>query len=153
QAAIAIKNARLYTQLVEQNETLERAFSAHRTLTDASLTGAGLQEIVTELGRLVGRDLWLERVSGTPKLVFAHEPPDGGHADDTEASAGPAFAVMAGERRLGTLHVHADEPLDALARKTLEHGATVLALELVKEQAALEVEWRLKGELLEELLQ
>jgi sugar diacid utilization regulator len=39
-----------------------------------------------------------------------------------------------------------------LDRKALEHGATVIALELVKEQAALEVEWRLQGELLEELL-
>jgi DNA-binding PucR family transcriptional regulator len=153
QAAIAIQNARLYKQVVEKNETLERAFSAHRALTDASLTGAGLQEIVTELARLVGRDLWLERVSGSPKLVFANESEDGRSADDVASLAGPELAVMAGERRLGTLHVRSSEPLDALAGKTLEHGATVLALELVKEQAALEVEWRLKGELLEELLQ
>jgi len=151
QAAIAIQNARLYKQLVEKNETLERAFSAHRTMTDASLTGAGLQQIVTELGRLVGRDLWLERVSGTPRLVFGHESEDGRPADEA-TSAEPVLAVMAGERRLGTLHLRSAGPLDALATKTLEHGATVLALELVKEQAALEVEWRLKGELLEELL-
>lgn len=151
QAAIAIQNARLYKQLVEKNETLERAFSVHRTLTDASLTGAGLQEIVTELGRLLGRDLWLERVTGSPKRVFADGPdeqePDAGSAD------GPSVAVMAGERQLGTLHLRSAGVLDALATKTLEHGATVLALELVKEQAALEVEWRLQGELLEELLQ
>src|SRR5207247_3735837 len=87
-----------------------------------------------------------------PKLVFANESEDGPNADDVASLAGPEFAVMAGERRLGTLHVRSPGPLDALAGKTLEHGATVLALELVKEQAALEVEWRLKGELLEELL-
>ena len=37
QAAIAIQNARLYRQLVQKNETLERAFAVHRALTDASL--------------------------------------------------------------------------------------------------------------------
>jgi len=147
QAAIAIQNARLYEQLVEKNETLERAFAAHRTLTDASLTGAGLQEVVTELGRLVGRDLWLERAGGTPKRLFSH-----GAQEPAGRPDGPAFAVMAGARRLGTLHLRDAGDLDALASKTLEHGATVLALELVKEEAALEVEWRLKGDLLEELL-
>ncbi len=150
QAAVAIQNARLYQQVVEKNETLERAFSVHRALTDASLAGAGLREIVTELGRLVGRDIWLERASGSPRLVLA----DGaGEADSAESAPGQSIAVMAGERQLGTLRVRSEAPLDALARKTLEHGATVLALELVKEQAALEVEWRLQGELLEELLQ
>ena len=155
QAAIAIQNARLYKQLVEKNETLERAFSVHRTLTDASLAGAGLQEIVTELARLVGRDLLLERVSGTPKLVFAraYESDDRRPADGTAPATTPVLAVMAGERRLGMIHLRSAGPLDALATRTLEHGATVLALELVKEEAALEVEWRLKGELLEELLQ
>lgn len=154
QAAIAIQNARLYTQLVEKNEMLERAFSVHRALTDTSLTGAGLQEIVTELGHLMGRDLWLERASGSPRWVFASEQPVAGPHDELpESSPGPSIAVMAGERQLGTLQMRSAEPLDALGTKTLEHGATVLALELVKEQAALEVEWRLHGELLEELLQ
>jgi len=150
QAAIAIQNARLYQQLVEKNETLERAFSVHRALTDASLGGAGLQEIVTELGRLVHRDVWLERTSGIPKHVLpaGDAPDEGGDPAPTQS-----IPVMAGERQLGTLHLRSDAPLDALERKTLEHGATVLALELVKEQAALEVEWRLQGELLEELLQ
>jgi DNA-binding PucR family transcriptional regulator/putative methionine-R-sulfoxide reductase with GAF domain len=146
QAAIAIRNARLYQQLVEKNETLERAFSVHRTLTDASLAGVGLQDIVTELGRLVGRDVWLERSAGSPRRVFAGREPQ-------EDEPGQSIAVMAGDRQLGTLQVRSTQPLDALERKTLEHGATVLALELVKEQAALEVEWRLQGELLEELLQ
>ena len=37
-------------------------------------------------------------------------------------------------------------------RRALEHGATVLALELAKERAAAEVERRLRGDLVEELL-
>ena len=42
--------------------------------------------------------------------------------------------------------------LSAPQRKALEQGAIVIALERIKEQSAQEVEWRLQGELLEELL-
>ena len=52
---------------------------------------------------------------------------------------------------LGHLHVALDE-LTPLQEKALEHGATVLALELVKERAQQQVEWQLQGDLLSELL-
>jgi len=37
-------------------------------------------------------------------------------------------------------------------RRALEHGSTILALELAKERAAAEVERRLRGDLVEEVL-
>lgn len=43
QAAVAIRNARLYQEVVQKHEELERSFAVHRTLTDASLAGVGLQ--------------------------------------------------------------------------------------------------------------
>ena len=61
--------------------------------------------------------------------------------------------IRAGDELLGVLAA------DALPtehpnrhRRALEHGATVLALELAKERAAAEVERRLRGDLVEELL-
>ena len=48
---------------------------------------------------------------------------------------------------LGHLHVALEE-LTPLQEKALEHGATVLALELVKERAQQQVEWQLQGDLL-----
>jgi sugar diacid utilization regulator len=62
--------------------------------------------------------------------------------------------VRAGGDLLGVLAVVAgDAPVDPDGRRrSLEHGSTVLALELSKERAAAEVERRLRGDLVEELL-
>jgi sugar diacid utilization regulator/putative methionine-R-sulfoxide reductase with GAF domain len=62
--------------------------------------------------------------------------------------------VRAGADLLGVLAVVAGEaPVDPDGRRrSLEHGSTVLALELSKERAAAEVERRLRGDLVEELL-
>jgi GAF domain-containing protein len=62
--------------------------------------------------------------------------------------------VRAGADLLGVLAVVAgDAPVDPDGRRrSLEHGSTVLALELSKERAAAEVERRLRGDLVEELL-
>lgn len=157
QAAVTIENARLYQALTEKNETLERSFAIHRQLTDASLAGVGLDGIAAELARLIGHDIVFALPDGTPRCARYAADPDADvpppepqaldACDDDEA-----VDVMAGETRLGTLHALGGRRLAPLQRRALEHGATAIALELVKEQAALQVEWRLQGELLEELL-
>jgi hypothetical protein len=62
--------------------------------------------------------------------------------------------VRAGPDVLGLLAVSVDEKtVDTHGRRrALEHGSTVLALELAKERAAAEVERRLRGDLVEEVL-
>src|SRR4030081_4135737 len=62
--------------------------------------------------------------------------------------------VRAGADLLGLLAVGVDEQtVDSHGRRrALEHGSTVLALELAKERAAAEVERRLRGDLVEEVL-
>jgi sugar diacid utilization regulator len=62
--------------------------------------------------------------------------------------------VRAGAETLAILAVGVDEDsVDAEGRlRALEHGSTVLALELAKERAAAEVERRLRGDLVEEVL-
>jgi sugar diacid utilization regulator/GAF domain-containing protein len=144
QAAIAVENGRLYHALEDRNATLERSAAIHRELTDASLAGEGLDHILELLGTLVGSPVALER-----ELAGADEDEAEPASDNDEVRA----AVMAGETRLGTLIAEEGFGIGALGRRALEHGATVIALELVKERAALEVEWRLHGELLDELLQ
>jgi GAF domain-containing protein len=108
QAAVAIRNARLYQEVVQKHEELERSFAVHRTLTDASLVGVGLQAVLVELAGLVGRDVWLDRAFGSPARVVSSETeePRSGRAGSLE------IAVNAGEDRLGTLGVNVDEPLD-----------------------------------------
>jgi DNA-binding PucR family transcriptional regulator len=62
--------------------------------------------------------------------------------------------VRAGPEMLGMLAVGVEEDtVDSEGRRrALEHGSTVLALEMSKERAAAEVERRLRGDLVEELL-
>src|ERR1700694_1356318 len=62
--------------------------------------------------------------------------------------------IRAGSDVLGMLAVSVDEKTvdSAGRRRALEHGATVLAVELSKERAAAEVERRLRGDLVEEVL-
>ncbi len=80
------------------------------------------------------RPLWLTpiRAAGELVAVLAAEPP----GPPSGPAAGPPAAAALG----------------ATPRRALEHGATVLALELAKERAAAEVERRLRGDLLEALL-
>ncbi len=156
QAAVAIENARLYHDLCDKNQTLEDAFVVHRSLTDLTLAGAGLEEIVRELACLVG-----SAVSFAPSsdAVGAAGVCSGAVADETDGESQAVayrevtIPVRAGSVDLGVLTVTLGLPATELQRRTLEHGATVIALELAKQKAALEVEWRLKGELLDELLQ
>jgi DNA-binding PucR family transcriptional regulator len=158
QAAVAIKNARLYQALTEKNATLEHAFKIHRSLTDASLAGVGLHQVALELATVLGRDVVLTLSVGLGSCtLYGHAADCTGPVElDPEALSAPTqsakIAIMAGDKELGTLQTLGDDDLSALQRKALEHGATVIALELIKEQARFEVEWRLQGELLEELL-
>jgi len=148
QAAIAVENGRLYQALEDRNATLERSAAIHRDLTDASLAGEGLDHILELLGTLVGAPVTLEREpAGAALSADPTEPERASEGDELRA------AVMAGDTLLGTLAAEDGFGIGALGRQALEHGATVIALELVKERAALEVEWRLHGELLDELLQ
>src|SRR5207244_921472 len=87
-------------------------------------------------------------------------PPSAGAAREVTINAGrpprplDVVPVRAGADVLGLLVVGVDgESVDPEGRlRALEHGSTVLAVELSKERAAAEVERRLRGDLIEEVL-
>ena len=160
QPAVTIQNARLYADLSERNETLESSFSIHRRLTEAALSGRGRAGILGELCRLVDGQLLLRLDRDAPADALYDGDTDPVEpieleADDAERLVGEAaasVAIVAGDDELGRIHLLGNGQLTALQLKALDHGATIIALELVKEQAEREVGWRLRGELLEELL-
>jgi sugar diacid utilization regulator/putative methionine-R-sulfoxide reductase with GAF domain len=159
QAGVSIVNSRLYGTLADQNELLERTLSLHRQLNDAALAGADTHGIAQEVARLIERPVRVVRDVGKPR-AWRYEPEmesvpscvDVLEADGGEP-AGEQVEIRAGEERLGTIEVLGEEPVNAFHRNALEQGATIMALEIVKERAAWEAEWRLRGELLEEILQ
>ena len=157
QVAVSIVNSRLYGALADKNMLLERTLSLHRRLNDAALAGADTHAIAGEVARLIERPVIVVREIGKSR-AWRYDP-------SPERAATPAcidapdhdgddwVAIRAGEEWLGTLGVLGDAPLDDFDRNALEQGATIMALEIVKERAAWEAEWRLRGELLEEILQ
>ncbi len=152
QAAVAVDNGRLYAQLQDQNRVLESAFTIHRALTDAALAGSGPHEICSRLAGLIGLELSLEQEVCSPFHVRCA--PDGAVVEveaDAPADGELTFPVVGGVE-LGRLRVAGVAALTALQEKAVEHGATVVGLELLKQRTAQEVAWQLQGDLLNELL-
>ncbi len=135
QAAVSIVNSRLYRDLATKNDTLERAFALHRSLSEAALSGGGMAGIASELTRLIACEVEVLR------------------AEEVGGEDARSVAIVAGAERLGTIRAEGDGPLTDLQRTALQQASTVMALEIMKERASLEAEWRLRGELLEEILQ
>nr|WP_170949071.1 helix-turn-helix domain-containing protein [Rhodococcus sp. 06-621-2] len=147
QASIAIENSRLLRQLDLKNRMLEETQVIHRQLTDASLHRIGVDGLGKLLAELLGRSLTIVQETVPPfRRTFLRGEEESLH--DTAAEA----AIAAGADQLGWVLVHGADELSELQQRALEHGVTVLALELMKEQTTFEVEWRLGGELLEQIL-
>lgn len=147
QASVAIESRRLYRRLTVQNELLERSFSVHRRLMQASLDETGLVGLASVLTELIGLPLVITQDICDPPVLHVSK----GVADED----GPRVTrtIASGTRRLGTIEVIGTSALTPLQIKALEQGITLLALELLKQRAAIEVGWRLSGELLDELLE
>src|SRR2546430_1597232 len=144
----------------------------HERFTKLSLEGAGIRSILEAVGSLAGGPAALysadgyrvrgmgEASDGMPQRISVQGGAAHGMAREVRISAGrPArpidvVPVRAGTELLSLLAVGLDgDGANSPGRlRALEHGSTVLALELSKEKAAAEVERRLRGDLVEEVL-
>jgi DNA-binding PucR family transcriptional regulator/putative methionine-R-sulfoxide reductase with GAF domain len=170
QMAGIIERSQLQRRMETQLAEIRRSHDIHERFTRLSLEGAGIPAILDAVSALAGGPASLYSATGyrvhgaargpeapaqlaiPPALVrnqvrevrvLAGRPP-------REFDLAP---VRAGAELLGVLAVAMGGEIDEAARRrALEHGSTVLALELSKERAAAEVERRLRGDLVEELL-
>ena len=158
--------SRLERQTVEtatQYTELERVLAAHETLAHAAIDGRGLESVVRSLGRLIDADVVLLRPGGgalerwpadasiewRPELAPGDPPRTlSWHADGVDLLAAPA--VVAGDTVAWIIAGRPAPPGD-VERAAVEYGALLVALELLRERTAIEVETRLRGGLLEEL--
>ena len=172
QVAGILKRSELQRRTEVQLSEIRLSHDIHERFTKLSLDGAGLQSILEVIGSLAGGRTALysadgyrvrglgESSDGMPQRI--HVPPALAQtaAREVRISAGrppkplDVVPVRAGAEMLGLLAVGVDEgTVDSEGRlRALEHGSTVLALELAKERAAAEVERRLRGDLVEEVL-
>jgi sugar diacid utilization regulator/putative methionine-R-sulfoxide reductase with GAF domain len=172
QVAGILERSELQRRMEVQLAEIQMSHDIHERFTKLSLEGAGIPSILEVVGALAGGRAALYspdgyRVRGAgeasdamPPRIHAPNPLAQAGAREVRINAGrPArpvdvVPVRAGPDVLGLLAVAVDETtVDSYGRRrALEHGSTVLALELSKERAAAEVERRLRGDLIEELL-
>jgi len=170
QVAGILERSELQRRTEVQLAEISLSHDIHERFTKLSLEGAGIPSILEVIGSLAGGRAALysvdgyrvrlagESADGMPPRI--HVPPAaGGIAREVRISAGrpprplDVVPVRAGGDMLGMLAVGLEQGVDAEGRlRALEHGSTVLALELAKERAAAEVERRLRGDLVEEVL-
>ena len=170
QVAGILERSELQRRTEVQLAEISLSHDIHERFTKLSLDGAGIRSILEVIGSLAGGRAALyaadgyrvrgagEHSDGMPQRI--HVPALGATAREVRINAGrPArpldvVPVRAGAETLALLAVAVDEDaVDPEGRlRALEHGSTVLALELAKERAAAEVERRLRGDLVEEVL-
>jgi len=169
QVAGIIERSELQRRLQQQLHESELSHQIHARFTHLALSGAGLRSILEAIQSLAESPVALYGPDGHWMLGSKSRtgrrlevPPglkDG--SMDLATLPGPGgrsgalvLPVRAGDDLLGyLLATEPDTPVDGNSRlRALEHGTTVLALELAKERAAAQVERRLRGDLLEALL-
>jgi sugar diacid utilization regulator/putative methionine-R-sulfoxide reductase with GAF domain len=172
QVAGVLERSELQRRTEVQLAEIQLSHDIHERFTKLSLEGAGIHTILEVLGSLAGGRAALyspdgyrvrgagESSDGMPQRIHLPIPFGQAAARELRITAGrpprplDVVPVRAGADVLGLLAVGVDE--NAVHHegrlRALEHGSTVLALELSKERAAAEVERRLRGDLVEEVL-
>ena len=176
-AAIALTSARLVDQLQSLNESLRRqaelltaSEQIHQQLLTVALRGGGVQGIASALSDLVSRPVLIEDVRNA---VLGQDGPPDRQPGANLRSAIPTDVEAVAAREVGrsgrvdylvwTVLLENDpvgrvwlapggSVLTATDHRAVEHACIVLSLEIMRLRTALEVEHRLRGELLADLL-
>jgi ligand-binding sensor protein/sugar diacid utilization regulator/GAF domain-containing protein len=167
--SVALQNARLQAsqrdtiaRLEGANRDLRHVLSVHEILTADVIEGNGIQSVADSLARLIGGEVL---VLGPLENVLARSPEHGemqwapptgefdGHTISARTVDGYIAATPAAveEEIFAWLVARLDTAPGQVQRAALEYGALLVAIELLRERTALEVEHRLRGGFLEEL--
>ncbi|MFF8831411.1 helix-turn-helix domain-containing protein [Streptomyces sp. NPDC015131] len=122
---------------------IERASEVHDRLTELVLRGGGVAEVAAAVSEVLGES-----------VEFTEGPPPGECADGHATRYGDRWvaAVSAGGEALGALVLRGQPDLDPVDQRTLERAAMVTSLLLLARRSAGEAEQRVRGELLDDLL-
>ncbi|MEU3253337.1 GAF domain-containing protein [Streptomyces sp. NPDC006997] len=162
-AAAAIDTANLLTEtrsalagleraneiIQDRSGVIERASEVHDRLAELVLRGGGVHDVAAAVA---------EVLDGTVDFTeAAAAPPDALEASRAEGHAvrhgdGWIAAVAAGGELLGALVLRGHPNLDPVDQRTLERAAMVTSLLLLARRSAAEAEQRVRGELLDDLL-
>ncbi|MFF7640157.1 GAF domain-containing protein [Streptomyces canus] len=160
-AAAAIDTANLLTEtrsalteLERANEiiqdhsgVIERASEVHDRLAELVLRGGGVHDVAAAVSEILDGTVAFTEIAPTEALEASRaEGHAVRHGDDWIA------AVAAGGELLGALVLRGHPGLDPVDQRTLERAAMVTSLLLLARRSAAEAEQRVRGELLDDLL-
>ncbi|MGW3014365.1 GAF domain-containing protein, partial [Streptomyces sp. NPDC001219] len=162
-AAVALDTANLLaetretlTELEAANEIIrdrsaavERAADVHDRLTELVLRGGGVQDVAAAVAEVLDGEVDFTEPAGAPAGALGRSRADGHAVRD---GADWVAAVGAGGEVLGALVLRGHPALDPVDQRTLERAAMVTSLLLLARRTAGEAEQRVRGELLDDLL-
>lgn len=155
QVAIALGTAQLRAREQDTIRELRRAEEVHTLLTATALRGEGVLGVAAGLHRLLGRAVVIDDVYGDTLAAAGaqtHPPSSARPMIDAQAESSDTSVILDGEV---VARIKVDAAPDTLSRldvRAIEHAAVVCALELLRERTAAEVEQRLRGSLVTDLL-
>lgn len=142
QTSLAIRTDRIQEHLARQRASLDRTFDAHRRLHEAA-AGGDFAAVVQELSAVLDRGLELEQIQAEPHRVTV---------GSVVGEAVQEVPVTLSRRRVGQLSAFGERKMGKIEGNLLREGTELISLALAKQQSITEVEGRLRGELLEALI-
>ncbi|MEU6931357.1 helix-turn-helix domain-containing protein [Streptomyces sp. 2RAF24] len=128
----------------EHSGVIERASEVHDRLTELVLRGGGVHDVAAAVSEVLGGTVEFTEETARPgRITEGHATRDG---DDWIA------AVSAGGESFGALVLRGSPDIDPVDLRTLERAALVTSLLLLARRSAGEAEQRVRGELLDDLL-
>ncbi|MFJ5773994.1 helix-turn-helix domain-containing protein [Streptomyces sp. NPDC093094] len=128
---------------------IERASDVHDRLAELVLRGGGVHDVAAAVSEVLEGTVRFTEADAAPAGALEASRADGHavrHEDDWIA------AVAAGGELLGALVLRGHPRLDPVDQRTLERAAMVTSLLLLARRSAAEAEQRVRGELLDDLL-
>ncbi|CAL9656185.1 hypothetical protein SUDANB150_06768 [Streptomyces sp. enrichment culture] len=133
----------------DRSGVIERASDIHDRLAELVLRGGGVHDVAAAVSQVLDGTVTFTEAAGAPEHALEASRADGHvvrHKDDWIA------AVAAGDELFGALVLHGHPGLDPVDQLTLERAAMVTSLLLLARRSAAEAEQRVRGELLDDLL-
>lgn len=133
----------------DRSGVIERASDVHDRLAKLVLRGGGVHDVAAAVSQVLDGTVEFTEATAAPEYALEASRADGHvvrHKDDWIA------AVAAGDELFGALVLRGHPGLDPVDQLTLERAAMVTSLLLLARRSAAEAEQRVRGELLDDLL-